>query len=181
MAELHKRRWRRDASFARLLPPSIERRQRIMTTIAIIAQGEMGAATGRLLNAHGARVLTSLKGRSAASVARAEGAGMTPVDSDDALLAADFFLSIVPPGKAISLAKQLCPALTRAHRKPIYVDCNAIAPETAERVGAVLADTGCAYVDAGIIGPPPAAGHRTIFYACGPAARELDKLSDCGL
>jgi 3-hydroxyisobutyrate dehydrogenase-like beta-hydroxyacid dehydrogenase len=152
-----------------------------MTTIAIIAQGEMGAATGRRLTEGGARVVTSLKGRSAASAERAQRAGMIPVDGDDQLMAADFFLSIVPPGDAVALAQQLKPALTRATKKPVYVDCNAIAPETAERVGAVLAGTGCAYVDAGIIGPPPAPSARTIFYASGDAAQELAPLSDCGL
>jgi 3-hydroxyisobutyrate dehydrogenase-like beta-hydroxyacid dehydrogenase len=156
-------------------------RQRIMTIVAIIAQGEMGAATGRTLNEGGARVLTSLNSRSAKSAERAHRAGMVAVDSDDELAAADFLLSIVPPGEAVALAKRLKPAIARAANKPVYVDCNAIAPETAAQVGAVLAGTGSPYVDAGIIGPPPAPSLRTIFYACGPAARDFEKLSAHGL
>jgi 3-hydroxyisobutyrate dehydrogenase-like beta-hydroxyacid dehydrogenase len=156
-------------------------RQWIMTIVAIIAQGEMGAATGRTLSERGARVLTSLNGRSAKSAERASRAGMVAVDSDDELVAADFLLSIVPPGEAVALAERLKPAIARAPKKPVYVDCNAISPQTAEQVGAVLAGIGSPYVDAGIIGPPPAPSLRTIFYACGPAVREFETLSAHGL
>jgi putative dehydrogenase len=151
-------------------------------TIAVIAMGEMGSATARRLRERGATVITSLAGRSAASAARAEKAGAIPVATDDELVAqADFVLSIVPPGDAVALAQRLAPALTRSAKKPVYVDCNAVSPQTADRIGAALADTGCLYVDAGIIGPPPSASGRTIFYASGEGAREFDRLSAYGL
>ncbi len=150
--------------------------------VAVIAPGEMGSAVGRRLREHGARVVTSLKGRSAASIARAERAGLTPIDSDERLVdEAEFILSIVPPGEAMALAERLGPALARASRKPVYVDCNAVAPATAQRIGERLAGAGCAYVDAAIIGPPPAAAARTVFYASGPAAGALMRLGDRGL
>jgi len=152
-------------------------------TVAIIAQGEMGAGVARRLVERGARVLTSLQGRSKASGARAQRAGMIAVDDDTALVAeADFFLSIVPPADAVALAERMRPVLAAAQRKPIYVDCNAVAPETAERIGAILADTGCPYVDAGIVGGPPSgssAGPR--FYVSGEAATEFLRLAACGL
>jgi len=151
-------------------------------TIAVIAMGEMGSATARRLRERGATVLTSLAGRSAASAARAEKAGALPVASDDELVAqADFILSIVPPGDAVALAERLAPALGRAARKPVFVDCNAVSPQTADRIGAALEGTGCGYVDAGIIGPPPSATGRTIFYASGEGAKEFDRLSAYGL
>jgi len=150
-------------------------------TVAIVAQGEMGAATGRRLAERGARVITSLAGRSAASKTRAEKAGMVVVDSDDELVKADYFLSIVPPGDAVAMAERLKPALGRAAKKPVYVDCNAVAAETAVEVGNVLSGTGTPYVDGGIIGPPPAPSLRTVFYASGPAAKEFEKLSAHGL
>lgn len=150
--------------------------------VAVIAPGEMGSAVGRRLREHGARVVTSLAGRSDASIARAERAGLAVLDDDERLVGeADFILSIVPPGEAMALAERLGPALARAARKPIYVDCNAVAPATARRIGDVLAETGCAYVDAAIIGPPPAATTRTIFYASGPAADQFMRLGDRGL
>ncbi|HKW52736.1 MAG TPA: DUF1932 domain-containing protein, partial [Stellaceae bacterium] len=69
----------------------------------------------------------------------------------------------------------------RGARKPVYVDCNAVSPNTAQRIGEVLAATGCAYVDAGIIGPPPAASSRTVIYASGAAAPKLERLNQLGL
>ena len=154
----------------------------MVPVIAIIAPGEMGSAVGRRLGEHGGRVLTSLAGRSAASAARAQRAGFVVIDGDQRLVdEADVVLSIVPPGEAVALAERLAPALARSARKPIYVDCNAVSPETAERIGAVLAPTKCRYVDAGIIGPPPSAKARTVFYACGAAAHELERLGAQGL
>ena len=151
-------------------------------TIAVIAMGEMGSGVARRLHERGATVITSLAGRSAASAARAEKAGAIPVSTDDELVAqAGTILSIVPPGDAVALAERLAPAIKRAARKPVYVDCNAVSPQTAEQIGEVLKGTGCTYVDAGIIGPPPSATGRTIFYASGPGARDFERLSAHGL
>ena len=151
-------------------------------TVGVIAMGEMGSATARRLRERGATVITSLVGRSAASAARAEKAGAIPISTDDEFVAqSDFILSIVPPGDAVALAERFAPAIKRAGRKTVYVDCNAVSPQTAERIGAVLDGTGCTYVDAGIIGPPPGANSRTIFYASGPGAKEFERLGERGL
>jgi putative dehydrogenase len=151
-------------------------------TVVIIAPGEMGSAVGRRLKEHGTRILTALAGRSAASAARAARAGFEVIDDRRRLVAeAPFILSIVPPGEALSLAESLVPVLAEARHQPIYVDCNAVSPETASRIGAVLARARCRYVDAGIIGPPPAAAARTVFYASGAAAGELRRLVPLGL
>ena len=75
------------------------------TTVAIVAMGEMGAGVGRALAECGARVLTSLHGRSQASAGRAAKAGVEVVRDDSSLVAqADFVLSIVPPARAVELA-----------------------------------------------------------------------------
>src|SRR2546430_188196 len=151
-------------------------------TIGIIAMGEMGSAVARRLHERGATVITQLAGRSAASAARAERAGAIPVSTDDEFVAqSDFILSIVPPGDAVALAERLAPTLKRAARKTVYVDCNAVSPQSAEHIGEALKGTGCVYVDAGIIGPPPGPNARTIFYASGPGAKEFERLADRGL
>lgn len=154
-------------------------------TVAIVAPGEMGAAVAARFGERGVKVTTSLAGRSAASVARAQRAGMLATADDDALIAgADFLLSIVPPAEAVAVAQRLAPALTRASRKPVYVDCNAISPATALAVGAVLEPTGCPYVDGGIIGPPPSAkpaGNGTRIYVSGIAANDAARLSGFGV
>jgi hypothetical protein len=150
-------------------------------TIVVISVGEMGSGIGKRLAECGARVLTSLKGRSSASAARAAQAGMQDTATDDELVQADFILSVVPPGEAVALAERLKWPLIRSTRKPIYVDCNAIAPKTARHVGDVLAATGCAYVDGGIIGGPPAGDYSPGIYVSGANAHEVKRLSAYGL
>ncbi len=122
-----------------------------MTVIAIIAQGMMGAGVGRRLHEGGAEIRTLLTGRSAKSAERARAAGMAPAADERALLdGTDFFLSILPPGDAEALARQLGPALTALGKKPVYVDCNAVSPQTALKIAAAVAPTGADFVDAGI-------------------------------
>jgi putative dehydrogenase len=150
-------------------------------TVAIIAPGNMGAAVGGRLTENKVNVLTSLAGRSQASAARAKSAGMTAV-ADAQLTESDFLLSIVPPGDALALAQRLAGVLGAANKKPVYVDCNALSPQTVERIAAVIAATGCPIVGAGIIGPPPKPGTaNTKFYAAGPAAPDFARLNDYGL
>ena len=150
-------------------------------TVAIIAPGNMGAGVGRRLTENRVTVLTSLAGRSEESVKRAREAGMQPVE-DRVLAEADFLLSILPPGSALALANRLAPALTAANRKPIYVECNAVSPPTMLKVADVIAATGCPFVGAGIIGPPPKPGSaNTKIYASGPAAKDFARLNDYGL
>jgi L-threonate 2-dehydrogenase len=122
--------------------------------VAIVAAGAMGAGVGQRLSSHGVRVLTSLAGRGEATAVRARDAGMVAA-SDEEIAAADFILSILPPGDALALAQRFAPALAASNAKPVYVDCNAINPATVDRVATAIAPTGCPFVDAGIIGPPP--------------------------
>jgi L-threonate 2-dehydrogenase len=160
--------------------------------IAVIAPGMMGAAVGRRLAVYGVKVLTSLAGRSPSTETRANEAGLRAA-SDSEIASADFILSIVPPGEALSLAERFAPALKASNTKPVYVDCNAINPKTVGRVAAAIEPTGCAFVDCGIIGPPPpriaapqTADHEVTltgprFYASGPAAVQFLSLRQYGL
>jgi 3-hydroxyisobutyrate dehydrogenase-like beta-hydroxyacid dehydrogenase len=150
-------------------------------TVAIIAPGNMGAGIGQRLTENKVPVLTSLAGRSEESAKRAREAAMQPVE-ERALADVDFLLSIVPPGDALALAKRLAPMLTAANKKPVYVDCNAVSPPTVLKIADVIATTGCPFVGAGIIGPPPKSGStNTKIYASGPAAKDLARLNDYGL
>jgi 3-hydroxyisobutyrate dehydrogenase-like beta-hydroxyacid dehydrogenase len=153
-----------------------------MTVIAIIAQGMMGAGVGRRLHESGAEVRTLLKGRSARSAERARAAGMTPAADEHALLdGADFFLSILPPGEAEALARQLAPALTALGKKPVYVDCNAVSPQTAIGIAEAVAPSRADFVDAGIIGGPPRPGYSPTIYASGPKAGHTAVIRDWGI
>jgi 3-hydroxyisobutyrate dehydrogenase-like beta-hydroxyacid dehydrogenase len=149
--------------------------------VAVIAPGMMGAAVGQRLVDNGVKVLTSLKGRGADTAARAKAAGMAAA-GDDEIAAADFILSILPPGDAVALAERFQSALKASNAKPVYVDCNAINPKTVDRVAAVIAPTDCPFVDSGIIGSPPKPGDAgPRFYASGPAAPRFAGLRQYGL
>jgi 3-hydroxyisobutyrate dehydrogenase-like beta-hydroxyacid dehydrogenase len=150
-------------------------------TVAIIAPGNMGAGVGKRLAEHKVKVLTSLTGRSEASAKRAREAGMTAV-ADAQLTEADLLLSIVPPGEALGLAQRLAPVLAAANSKPVYVECNAVSPATMTAIANVIEPTGCFFVGAGIIGPPPKPGSsNTKIYASGPAAEYFAILNAHGL
>lgn len=122
--------------------------------IAVIAQGAMGSGIARVLTAHGAEVSTLLDGRSPASAARAEAAGMRAA-SPEQIAEVDLILSIVPPGEALGLVRRLAGPLAAARQKPIVVDCNALDVRTVRDVGQVVTGSGTAFVDGGIIGGPP--------------------------
>jgi putative dehydrogenase len=150
-------------------------------TVSIVAPGSMGAGIGRRLNENGVTVLTSIAGRSEESVKRAREAGMQAAE-DRALAEADFLMSVIPPGEALALAQRLAPVLAAANRKPIYVECNAVSPATMLKIADVVAATGCRFVGAGIIGPPPKPGSSiTKIYASGAAATDFACLNDYGL
>lgn len=149
--------------------------------VAIIAAGAMGAAVGQRLTEHGVEVRTSLFDRSEASVARSKAAGMLPVD-DAGIAQADVLLSIVPPGDALALAQRMAPVLARGNPRLLYVDCNAVSPQSVLRIEAVVASCGVRFVDAGIIGGPPMPGKPgPVFYASGPDAAGLTVLAEHGL
>ena len=154
----------------------------MVIVVAVMAQGNMGSGVGKRLHESGAEVRTLLSGRSAESAARARAAGMKPMENEKALLdGADFFLSILPPGEAENLARRLAPALSALASKPIYVDCNAVSPQTAERVAAIIEPTGARFVDGGIIGGPPRPGYSPAIYASGAAVAETRVLRDWGI
>src|SRR5579864_4788707 len=151
------------------------------STIAVLAPGAMGSAVARRLADHGARVLTSLAGRSPATVERAAKAGMTAA-SDAEIASADLILSIVPPGEAAALAERLAGAIARRGTKPIVVDCNAVNVETVAAIARVVEASGARFVDAAIIGLPPRPGSKgPTFHVAGAAAPEVAVLGELGL
>lgn len=152
-------------------------------TVAVIAMGEMGSGVAARLVERGAKVRTSLTGRSASSAERARAAGVEAVADDEALMAgADLVLSIVPPARAGELAGRLLPSIRTANPGIVYVDCNAIAPQTVTAIAKPFAEAGLAFVDAGIVGGPPTrAGYNPRIYASGPQAKTFARLTDYGL
>ncbi|ETR75336.1 6-phosphogluconate dehydrogenase [Afipia sp. P52-10] len=153
-----------------------------MTVIAVVAMGEMGAGVARRLVERGATVLTSLVGRSGASAERAKAAGVGAVDDAALVGEADMILSIVPPAAAGATAERFLPLIEKAARKPVFIDCNAIAPQTLEAIAKLFAAKTLPFIDASIIGAAPKAdGSSPRLYMSGPIATEADTLKRLGL
>ena len=143
----------------------------------------MGHAIGRRLREHGLRVITCLQGRSARSTGLAAAAGIVDAGDDATLVReADVLLAVLPPAEALRLAERLATALRQTGSELLYVDCNAVAPQTVQRIGAVIAAAGGRFVDAGIIGGPPAPGTPgPRFYASGEHSAAFAQLGESGL
>ena len=145
-------------------------------TIGLLHPGEMGAAVGQCLATAGHEVLWVPEGRSAASTARAEAAGLTAADEGLVRLArrADVIISVCPPHAALQTARQVAGCGFGA----VYVDANAISPETAREIAAIVEAGGADYVDGAIIGTPPVAPGFIRMYLSGPRAAEVRALFD---
>ena len=151
-------------------------------TIGLIAQGGMGAGIGKRLVERGAKVTTVLEGRSAASAKRAADAGMISASWAD-MARTDIFLSILPPGEALTLAERLAPLIAASATKPVYADLNAVSPATMREIDAVLKPSGAVVADGGILGQPPANPNAKgpAIFVSGPGAAKIGELGKYGL
>ncbi|GAA2775229.1 DUF1932 domain-containing protein [Saccharopolyspora taberi] len=123
-----------------------------MSTAGLLHPGEMGAAVGAEIRRNGHDVVWCPEGRSARSSRRAQDADLRAVgDLGTMLDQCDVVLSICPPAAAEDVAREVAEAGYRG----IFVDANAISPQTLLRVADVVAVGGAEVVDASIIGPPP--------------------------
>jgi len=151
------------------------------TTVGLLHPGEMGAAVGQCLTAAGHRVLWVPEGRSAASAARAAAAGLTVASGGLAGLTreADVIVSVCPPHAALGVAREVAAlgvAREGAGSGRVYVDANAVSPDTAREIAAIVAAGGGSYVDGGIIGSPPVAPGFIRLYLSGARAGEVQRL-----
>jgi L-threonate 2-dehydrogenase len=153
-----------------------------MTAIAVVSMGEMGSGIAGLLVENGARVLTSLEGRSAASLRRADAAGVENLDDAEMIEQAELVLSIVPPSAAGTTAERFLPLIKRSKGKPMFLECNAIAPQTVLALSKPFAEQSLRFGDAAILGlSPKIRGTSPRFYMSGPVQPEADLLCSFGL
>ena len=153
-----------------------------MDRIAILMPGDMGHGVGRALKEHGHEVVTCLAGRSARTRALAEAAGMRDLGTlEEVVRAADLVLSILPPVSAIAQAEAVAAAMGATGARPTYVDCNAVSPMTAIRVGEIVEGAGAPFIDCGIIGLAPGKGAPTRFHVSGPDTTPMERLDGKGI
>jgi 3-hydroxyisobutyrate dehydrogenase-like beta-hydroxyacid dehydrogenase len=136
-----------------------------MSTITLLHPGAMGAVVGGTLTAAGHEVRWVGAGRSAASRERAVAAGLLErATIASAVGESAVVLSICPP----AAAEELAHAVAATGFAGTYVDANAIAPERAARIAAIVAEA--TVVDGGIVGPPPSRAGTTRLYLSGAGA-----------
>ncbi len=143
------------------------------TTVCILHPGEMGAEVGAAARGGSARVLWVSAGRGDATRDRAGAAGLEDAGSLKAALdPSTIVLSVCPPHVALDVARNVAASGFRG----VYLDANAVAPETSRRIGGVVEAGGATFVDGGIIGPPPAKPGTTRLYLSGPASADIAAL-----
>lgn len=156
-------------------------------TIGILSPGDMGHSVGNVLRENGARVITCLEGRSPRTEKLAQHAGIDPVASyTDLVEQADLLLSILVPAQALPTATKVAGAIASTNAAStganvLYVDCNAIAPETTRKIDSLIVNAGGRFADASIIGPPPREPGKTRFYTSGKDAADFEALNNYGL
>jgi 3-hydroxyisobutyrate dehydrogenase-like beta-hydroxyacid dehydrogenase len=148
-------------------------------TVAVIGTGDMGSAVGGALLRAGYRVVTAGNGRSAPSRSLANAAGIEDLGTLDAVVrASQLVLSIVPPAVALTFATSVVQAMQAASVRPVFADCNAVAPATVQAVAHAIEPSGAPFVDIGIVGRGPLlGGERTRFYASGAARAAVLELA----
>ncbi len=149
--------------------------------VGVLSAGDMGHAVGRVARDLGCRVVTCLVNRSERTRALAAAAGLEDGgDLATVVEVADVVLSILPPAEAPGLARCVASCPVSARRR-LFVDCNAVSPATTLDVGRIVGAAGFAFVDAGIIGPPPHRPPATRLYVSGREAGRLVFLEDARL
>jgi 3-hydroxyisobutyrate dehydrogenase-like beta-hydroxyacid dehydrogenase len=153
-----------------------------MTTIGVIGMGAMGAAIAARLVENGATVLTELAGRSEATVNRAKAAGVEITGDSDIAARSEIILSVIPPSSAGDVAGHYRQLITANGGKAMFIDINAIAPQTMQEIAEPYLSAGLPVADGSIIGGPPkkgTAGPR--IYLSGNLGNSAETLKRCGL
>ena len=141
--------------------------------IGVLHPGEMGSSIGDCLIQSGHEVFWASSERSQSSRDRAA-TWQEKSKLSELVEEVDAILSVCPPSEARALAKEVLGLRFRG----IYVDANAIAPQTASEI---LNDFGSNYVDGGLIGPPAREKGSTRLYLSGKFAREVGSWFDTSL
>ncbi len=145
--------------------------------VGILHPGQMGASIAAAAKESGQDVYWASAGRSDATRERAEKAGLTEVGTLQELCdACDTILSVCPPAAAEDVAKQVVDLGFRGN----YLDGNAISPQRARRIDAMMREAGVVFVDGSIVGPPAWETGSTWLYLSGARAAEMAALFDGG-
>jgi 3-hydroxyisobutyrate dehydrogenase-like beta-hydroxyacid dehydrogenase len=151
-------------------------------TVAILSPGDMGHAVGQLLREHELRVVTCLQGRSKRTRVLSEKAGIIDVPTlEEMVVQSQIVLSITVSEVVPEVCQSVADAIRATGADVLFAECNAVAPQVAQRMEPIITDAGGRFVDASIIGSPPRNGSSPRLYASGRHAAELEDLAAFGL
>ena len=147
------------------------------SVIGLLHPGEMGSAVGATLAAGGARVLWVSEGRGERTRQRAEEIGLEDAGTLERLARrAEVIVSVAPPHAAVDVAR----AVAALRFTGLFVDANAVSPETAREIGRIVERGGARFVDGGIIGPANRKPGAARIYLSGPEAAQVVPLFAAG-
>ena len=150
------------------------------STIAVMSPGDMGHAVAAVLRQGGLRVISQLDGRSAGA-ARRPGWRRGSCGRHRPGARSGIVLAILVPAQAIALAERIARAIAASGARPVYVDCNAIAPQTTRQIAEIIEGAGARFVDAGIMGRRPSLAPQLPGSMPRPGCRAFARLGDFGL
>ena len=137
--------------------------------IGVLHPGMMGASVGDALLDAGHTVYWCAAGRSAASRQRAA-RWQACAELGELCDVSEVVISVCPPDQALSVANEV----VGCGFSGLYVDANAVAPQSAQQIGALISQhTDISYVDGGIIGPPARSSGSTRLYLSGEQAHAV--------
>ncbi|MBS1801639.1 MAG: NAD(P)-dependent oxidoreductase [Acidobacteria bacterium] len=146
----------------------------LRSTIGILYPGEMGASFGKLLCEAGFRVITTVKGRSPRTRHLCHKNGLSAVELPrEVLERSDVVISLVSPGAALSVARDVAAHLEGSSRRLLYLDANSISPLTVAQISEALGRVPVDFVDGSIFGLASQLGQRGTLYLSGARASEL--------
>jgi 3-hydroxyisobutyrate dehydrogenase-like beta-hydroxyacid dehydrogenase len=146
--------------------------------VGVVSPGDMGQAIAGRIKESGCAVHTALDGRSERTKALARAAGLDDCGSIEKLVATcELVISVINPGEALNVARQVAAAMKKTGRKIAFADLNAVSPQTARDTNAMIREAGGLFIDGGIIGPPPRGDKdRPRIYVSGPDAYLLGQI-----
>jgi 3-hydroxyisobutyrate dehydrogenase-like beta-hydroxyacid dehydrogenase len=141
--------------------------------VGLLHLGEMGSSVGAAARTGGARVSWASEGRSDATRRRAKETGIEDaVELEGLVEGNEILLSVCPPHAARAQAE----TVARLGFRGLYVDANAVSPDTSREICRIVEKSGGAFVDGGIIGPPSRSPGSTRLYLSGEEAARVGAL-----
>jgi 3-hydroxyisobutyrate dehydrogenase-like beta-hydroxyacid dehydrogenase len=147
--------------------------------VGVVSPGDMGQAIAGRLKESGLNVYAALDGRSERTRTLAREAGLTDCGSTEKLVATcELVISVINPGEALKVARQVAAAMKTTGRKIAFADLNAVSPQTARDADKMIREAGGMFIDGGIIGPPPRGEKdKPRIYVSGPDAYLFEQIN----